>query len=129
MEIGEIGEIDETNKLKIVREYQINTPLFERVRGSTVFLEVGNELIGVVHFSEETVPRKYFHMLVVLEKHTFRPLRYSEPFVFQHIGVEFCTGFFIEHELDKYVFWVSKMDREPAMISINRDKIVIENHF
>jgi len=60
----------ETNTLVPVCRHldTIIAPNFYRVRGSTTFVEFGDVLIGVVHFSEETVPRQYYHMLVSLEK-------------------------------------------------------------
>jgi len=99
----------------------ITAPDFYRVRGSSSFVELGDVLVGVVHFSEETVPRQYHHMLVSLEKHTYKPLRYSETFYFQHIGVEFCTGFCVKD--DNYIFWVSKKDRNACKITVGIDKL------
>jgi hypothetical protein len=62
-------------------------------------------------------------MMVVLQKDTFQPIRYSEPFCFQHIGIEFCTGFRIDKENRKYILWISKWDRDPLMISFGYDEI------
>lgn len=93
----EIGKIDyETKQLKIVHKYNIEFPLFSKIRGSTLFCETAAGLIGVVHFSEEHTPRHYYHMLVLLEKDTYIPLRYTETFCFEKLGVEFCIGFTIE---------------------------------
>uniref|UniRef100_A0A6C0JGH8 Uncharacterized protein n=1 Tax=viral metagenome TaxID=1070528 RepID=A0A6C0JGH8_9ZZZZ len=117
----------ETQKLELVcrHENTMNVPYFHKVRGSSIFINVSNgtlgELVGVVHFSEDTKPRQYYHMLVSLEKDTFKPLRYSETFYFQHIGVEFCTGFW--KNKDEYIFWVSKKDRNTCMITVNVDEI------
>ena len=121
----EIGEISEDNQLRIVHRHEdtANIPLFSKMKGSAPFVEISEcELIGVIHFSEETRPRHYFHMMVVLDKETFRPLRYSEPFVFENIGIEFCIGFDVSGE-NKYLFWISQFDREPALITIEMDRI------
>ena len=123
MEIGEITE--ENNQLRIVHRYEdtMNIPLFSKMKGSAPFVEISEcELIGVIHFSEETRPRHYFHMLVVLDRETFKPVRYSEPFVFENIGIEFCIGFDVSIE-NKYLFWISQFDREPALITIETDRI------
>jgi len=123
MEIGEIA--DENNQLRIVHRHEdtTNIPLFSKMKGSAPFVEISEcELIGVIHFSEETKPRHYFHMLVVLDKETFKPMRYSEPFVFENIGIEFCIGFDVSIE-NKYLFWISQFDREPALITIDMDRI------
>ena len=89
MEIGKISYPE--NRLEIVSRYEIRPTIFRNVRGSTTFVENEDcELVGIVHFCENTEPLQYYHIMVVLEKDTFRPIRYSEPFCFQHIGIEFC---------------------------------------
>ena len=77
-----------------------------------------NGWVGVVHFSEELHPRQYFHRLVLLDKHSFEPLKYTDPFYFCHLGVEFCIGFTKKEE--DYVFWISQLDRDPYRITANR---------
>ena len=124
MEIGEIID-DDNNQLRIVDRHEdtANIPLFSKMKGSAPFIEISEcELVGVIHFSEETKPRHYFHMLVVLDRETFKPLRYSESFVFENIGIEFCIGFDVSVE-NKYLFWISQFDREPALITIDMDRI------
>ena len=128
MEIGRINT-EGGDALEIVRRYNVTAPDFNRVRGSTTFHAVEGGLVGVVHFSEETVPRRYFHLMVMLEEETFRPLRYSDPFIFQHLGIEFCTGFKVDNENKKYVFWISKWDREPAMVKTGFENILLKHDF
>jgi hypothetical protein len=120
----EIGKINaETNKLEITESYEISSPDFHRVRGSTIFIDKDDHLLCVVHFCEETCPRQYYHILVTLDKKTFKPISYSDPFCFQHFGVEFCIGFTIKD--DKYVFWISKKDNDAIMVKVDIDKIPI----
>ena len=78
-------------------------------------------MIGVVHFSEEYMPRHYFHMLVMLERDTMKLLKYSEIFYFDKIGIEFCIGFMIRDA--KYHFWISKNDREPELVICSMDRL------
>ena len=113
----------ETNNLVSVKKYYntITEPNFNRVRGSSIFIDVGDYLLGVVHFSDDIVPRNYYHMLVALNKITLCPIKYSQPFCFQHIGIEFCIGFWKQD--NNYLFWVSKIDRNPCMIEIDVDEI------
>jgi hypothetical protein len=113
----------ESNQLEHINTH-FNTktaPDVYRVRGSSTFIEINNELVGIVHFSDDCRPRSYYHMLVSLNKESLCPMKYSEPFCFHHIGVEFCTGFW--HNDDEYIFWVSKMDRNPSMIRIPKHDI------
>jgi hypothetical protein len=120
----QLGKINnETKKLEIIQSYEIKSPEFHRIRGSTTFIDKGDHLLGVVHFCEEMIPRQYYHVLVTLDKHTFKPISYSDPFCFQHYGVEFCIGFTIQYE--KYVFWISMKDNNAIMVSVDMDKIPI----
>jgi hypothetical protein len=127
MEICKINM--ETNNLETIKKYYntITAPNFNRVRGSTVFIDVDEYLLGVVHFSIDDSPRKYYHMLVSLNKETLCPLKYSEIFCFQHIGIEFCIGFWKQN--NEYLFWVSKMDRNASFIKVNINEIPLCFHF
>lgn len=121
----EIGKVDDSNppnlKIEVSRPY--SSFIFEKFRGSSIFVKGfrENELIGVVHFSEGNSPRHYFHCLVVLNATTFLPIRYSAPFYFENIGIEFCIGFAIEN--GKYCFWISQFDRDPAFIKVDVETI------
>jgi len=130
-EIGEIfREPNQNPQLKIVQTFNVTSGFYEfrNMKSSTPFIDLGpNELIGVVHFSEETTPRSYFHMMVILDKTSLKPLLYSEPFVFEKVGIEFCIGFRI-HNGD-YEFWISRMDREPVVIFISCDLLEINHLF
>jgi hypothetical protein len=123
----EIGEILENKKLIIVQTHPETTklPFFNRMKGSTQFIEHNGELIGVTHFSEDATVRRYFHMLVVLDKTTYAPLRYSQPFVFEKFSIEFCIGFDITD--DKYRFWISRFDRDPALFEVKTHIISFVN--
>jgi hypothetical protein len=114
----EIGILVET-RLEIQKTYDTSNVVFGKIRGSSCFIEDCIEgidgYVGLVHFSEELYPRQYFHRLVLLEKDTFKPLKYTDPFYFDYLGVEFCIGF-TKKELN-YVFWVSKLDRDAYSLS------------
>ena len=135
----EAGQINTaTNQLEIKISYMINAPFFMKVRGSTAFIlgtpfistvegEGVEGLLGLVHFSEETLPRHYYHIMVLLDKDTLQPLKYSEIFCFEKIGIEFCIGFYAEG--DNFHFWISRMDREPLYITIEKSRIPLKFDF
>jgi hypothetical protein len=122
LQIGKIVYGSESTRLEICDTYNTSTVVFGKLRGSSCFISdtiEGKEgYVGVVHFSEELHPRQYFHRLVLLEKNTFKPLKYTDPFYFNGLGVEFCIGF-AKKECD-YVFWISNMDRDPSIVIVNR---------
>jgi hypothetical protein len=109
-----------SNKVSIVEEHKMPT-YFERMRGSTPFIECSGELVGIIHYSEEAAPRRYFHALVWLDKETYRPKYVSQPFVFDRIGIEFCVGFTLDEE--NYArFWFSQHDRDPMWVRVHMSK-------
>jgi len=116
----EIGRLDETDQLRIVRVYAHETPFFKNVRGSSCLIEVEDGYMCVVHFSEEKYPRHYFHLLVLLERGSFRPLKYSRFFYFHEKSIEFCIGFKRrDHDHSKnYCFWISNFDRDPEYLEV-----------
>ena len=57
----------------------------------------------------------------MLDKQTFKPLKYSQNFCFEKVGIEFCIGFTIKDE--KYHFWISRFDRDPLLVSLDMNKI------
>jgi len=124
MQIGKVilDENEHVYCLDIQKTYQTSAVVFRNIRGSSCFIEDTIEnahgWVGVVHFSEELYPRQYFHRLVLLDKHSFEPLKYTDPFYFCHLGVEFCIGFTKKEE--DYVFWISQLDRDPYRITANR---------
>jgi len=120
----QIGKIDGSG-LEIVCEMDLKCPLFRHVRGSSVFAhEDQGRCLGVVHFSEEGSPRKYYHMLIEMEEGI--PIHYSQPFCFQTLSVEFCIGFAVDSS--RYIFWISRMDRDPAMVIVPRCEILCNNN-
>lgn len=120
----QIGKIN-SDRLEIVCEHDLKCPLFRNVRGSSIFVrEDDDRCLGVVHFSEEGTPRKYYHMLVEMVEGI--PVRYSQPFCFQTLSVEFCIGFAVDSS--RYVFWVSRMDRDQVMVIVPKGEILCDNN-
>jgi hypothetical protein len=113
MVLGNVNK--ETNALELNKSYFPKAPIFSKMRGSSTFKQTSKGWIGVVHFSEDGCPRHYYHVLVLLEEHTWRPLSYSQSFYFDKVGIEFCIGFNIVD--DDYMFWISRFDRDPMCIT------------
>jgi hypothetical protein len=107
--------------------YNVKNVIFEKFRGSSLFTRIGNNLLGLVHYSEgEFIKRRYFHVLVLLDGENMKPIRYSNSFYFdREVGIEFCTGFAIINM--EYQFWVSFRDRSPRNISMNIESIPLCN--
>ena len=86
----QIGRI-EGNALNIHTRHE--TPkFFSHIRGSAVPFRINNELWVMTHFVEYSAPRKYYHLFVVLDANSYKPLRWSLPFVFGSATIEYCLG-------------------------------------
>ena len=130
----QIGEIDEsTGQLNITQTVELSDPAFKKARGSSTFCACsefrmnnyeesvnGDFLAGVVHFSEEGSPRKYYHFLTILDKDTLVPVARSDIFYFFEESIEFSIGFDVcgYPNGSKCRFWVSRMDRDPVMLEM-----------
>jgi hypothetical protein len=120
----EIGKVI-NGTLQIVQRFQTNYSIFHKIRGSTTFMDYGDNkhLVGLVHFSEEHTPRHYYHMLVLLDKETFEPKQFSETFFFETLGIEFCIGMKCDTTKSIYTFWISRFDRDPLMLTVRMNDI------
>ena len=114
MEVGQVNA--ETGVLEIKRVFEVSDGLFGKVRGSTTFVPWIDRdyLVGLVHFSEEHTPRHYYHMLVLLDAKTWRPMKYTNTFYFDHLAIEFCIGMCVQE--GQYWFWISQFDRDPLLV-------------
>ena len=111
------GVEGEEEQLVIETSWAHSTPMFSKIRGSTPFVRTEAGLIGVVHMSYDGHPRRYLHCLVLLDKVSGMPLRYSDFFVFRQMSVEFCIGFTVDS--GRYHFWISNFDRDPEVVSVD----------
>ena len=89
---------------------------FERVRGSAPPLRLDDEYWVLTHVVEYSVPRKYYHMLLVLDATTYAPKRMSLPFVFEQASVEYCLGVCLGNGGLECVY--SSMDDNPRQVTI-----------
>jgi hypothetical protein len=142
----EIGRVDAaTGQLQIVMRHEVRPWIFERLRGSTTFVDCpvsvlpdrlrgGKDtqkqkqyLVGLAHFSEEHTPRHYYHLLILLERSTLKPVRYSRVFYFEKLSIEFCVGMTTKSSEETYVFWISRFDRDPICIEVKASALTFDN--
>jgi len=113
----QIGEI-KNNKLSVIHtpHPQPTPPIFKHLRGSSNVVEHNNEYYVVVHGVKYCTPRKYYHIIVVLDKkYTIR--RYTVPFYFDTYAIEYCLGLLIE---GNYIYMTaSRNDSNPIIVKVN----------
>jgi glycosyltransferase involved in cell wall biosynthesis len=110
----------EGNTLKF--DIERKTPdFFRHLRGSAVPIRVKNELWCLVHYVEYSMPRKYFHCIVVLNPSTYEPKRISLPFVFRNTGIEYCLSMTQNKQNLEFIF--SSWDDNPMITSTPMDSL------
>jgi hypothetical protein len=110
----QIGEIID-NKLKI--QISIETPsIFKHLRGSSNVVEYNNEYWMVVHGVKYSTPRKYYHIIVVLDKE-YKVKKYTVPFYYETYAIEYCLGLLIENNI--MYMSASRNDNNPMIIKTN----------
>jgi tetratricopeptide (TPR) repeat protein len=87
--------------------------IFRFIRGSSCGYQYKNELCQnelwfVVHIVSYDIPRQYYHMLVIFDTN-MNLLRYSAPFKFEGICIEYCIGLVVE--TDRVIMTYSTFDR------------------
>jgi hypothetical protein len=109
----QIGEI-KNNKLNIIINYE--TPsIFKHLRGSSNAVKYNNEYWMVVHGVKESRPRKYYHIIVALDKE-FKVKKYTVPFYFDTYAIEYCLGLLIE---DNIIYMTaSRNDSNPILVKV-----------
>jgi hypothetical protein len=112
--------------LRIEQTWETPSEIFSKIRGSTPFVEYGDGIhwIGLVHSSEEHTPRHYYHRLVLMEKETFRVVKWSRSFFFETLSIEFCIGMTYRDEI--YHFWISRFDRDPLYVTVRKEALPLE---
>jgi hypothetical protein len=95
----------------------MQTPhLFQYIRGSTNGIVVNDELWFLCHIVSYEERRYYYHIMVILNKHTLEVKRTSKMFTFEREKVEYCLGMDVVG--DSIRFGYSIMDRETKYTSV-----------
>jgi hypothetical protein len=111
----QIGEINAEGQLQICIQYP--TPSFwKHYRGSSTFITYNDQLLCITHGVKEGWPRRYYHQFVVLDKTTYKPLRYSVPFFFMEYKIEYCVG--LIQSGNEFICIFSRNDAHPHVLHI-----------
>ena len=105
--------------LELVEEKSMPN-LFKYARGSTCGAEYNNEIWFVIHIVSYETPRHYYHLIVVFDKN-MNLLRYSAPFKFEDICIEYCLGLIVDD--DRIILTYSNWDRTTKIGVYNKKYI------
>lgn len=114
-----IGEIHD-GEFRILSRSPDVPDFFREVRGSSGGCSVGDEVWFVCHLARYTIPRWYYHILVVLDK-DLKYKRHSTLFKFHDDCIEFALGLVVEP--DRLLISYSRMDRTAAVMEVPRDVV------
>jgi tetratricopeptide (TPR) repeat protein len=113
----------ETGICDTVIEYEPSLD-FSRFRGSAAPIEFDGGFLVLVH--EVVVlhdfQRNYLHRFLFLDQE-FKIVKLSDPFIFQHLGVEFCCSMTADHSGTMLLLAVGIEDREALLCMVGFDRV------
>jgi len=110
----QIGVI-KNSKLFLIHSQDTPT-IFKHFRGSSNTVKYNNQYWMVVHGVKYYQPRKYYHVIVVLDE-TYKLVKYSIPFYFDKFMIEYCLGMLIHNN---YIYMTaSRNDKDPILVKVN----------
>ena len=101
-----------TGSCELARHY--SPPLdFSRFRGSAAPIPLDQGYLVLVHevVYHPDFRRSYIHRFLFLDE-SFTITQISQPFLFQHEGIEFCCGMTIDHSNKQLIMTIGSEDRE-----------------
>ena len=116
--IGDCGSTAITN----ISEYE-SPACFRHLRGSTAGVTIGDEVWFLTHMVSYEDRRFYYHMIVVIDRISFKVLRYSRLFTFEKEKVEYTLGFVYDKRKEMFTIGYSTMDNSTKFILITKEKI------
>jgi tetratricopeptide (TPR) repeat protein len=107
---------------EFVETHQIKSPsFFKYLRGSTNGVVIKDEIWLICHAVSYEDRRYYYHIIVVLDKHTYNLKKYTPFFTFEGEKVEYTLGFnYLEND-DTIFIGYSVYDKNTKYINIERE--------
>jgi tetratricopeptide (TPR) repeat protein len=133
--------IDNTNNYKFVYEWyplticnknndkldiitKIETPIiFNKLRGSTNGIIIGDEIWFLCHIVSYEKRRYYYHIITVIDKNTYKLKKYTQLFTFEKEIVEYSLGFDYFEKEDSFIISYSTNDNESKYMLINKSRV------
>ena len=95
---------------------------FSYYRGSAGPIPFRDGYLVVIHQIAFDDDRFYFHRFLYLDA-DYKITHYSKPFIYNHHGVEFCSGMTIDHSGMNLIMTVGIEDREALLAFIPLDTV------
>lgn len=116
-----IDEISGSCLTVLEKEYEKD---FSEFRGSAGPIPFLDGYLGIVHeVGEDDVgDRIYFHRFFYLDQN-YHLTKTSQPFIYKHIGIEYCAGMAIDHEEKKLIITLGIEDAEAYLAFVDLDVV------
>ena len=107
---------------QFVETHQIKVPeFFKYLRGSTNGVIIKDEIWLMCHAVSYEDRRYYYHIVVVLDKYTYKLKKYTPFFTFEGEKVEYTLGFNYLDDQDTILIGYSVYDKSTKYMNIQRD--------
>jgi tetratricopeptide (TPR) repeat protein len=117
-----IGELSSDGTRLTKLKMNNNVPeFFSELRGSTNGQKVGDELWFLCHIAHYSVPRHYYHVIIVLDAKTLNYKKNSILFKFEGEKIEYALGMIVEPK--QVIFSYSTWDRTSSILTVSRNKL------
>jgi Bacterial protein of unknown function (HtrL_YibB) len=109
----------------VIKKTQATPKFFEHLRGSSNVVEYNGSLWAITHIVMYCMPRKYYHIVVRLNKETRNIEAYTNPFFFKTNHIEYVLGMDIR---DNTIYaTVSQNDMNPVLALIDMSSLRFHN--
>ncbi len=122
----QLADYDDKTGLCKITEIEPKKWKTDFMRGSAGPVQMINYdgYLTVVHEVIDGDPgRIYLHRFVILDS-TFKTLKISNVFIFDHLGIEFCSGLTYNKEMNGYYLGVGLEDSQALVYSILEKKVL-----
>ena len=107
---------------QFVETHQIKVPeFFKYLRGSTNGVMIKDDIWLMCHAVSYEDRRYYYHIVVVLDKYTYKLKKYTPFFTFEGEKVEYTLGFNYLDDQDTILIGYSVYDKSTKYMNIQRD--------
>jgi tetratricopeptide (TPR) repeat protein len=117
--IGEIGN-DKASLTNITKNEEV-PDFFRDIRGSTNGVRVKDEVWFLCHLVQYCTPRKYYHIIVILDAKTLKYKKHSILFKFEEERIEYSLGMAVNPK--EVIFSYSTMDRTSNVLVMTRNTV------
>jgi glycosyltransferase involved in cell wall biosynthesis len=113
-----VGDIDVYGKFEPLVKHHNVPSFFKSIRGSTNGVVIGDEIWFICHLVSYEERRYYYHIMVVLDIHSYRLKSYTPLWTFEKQKVEYTLG--MVHKNNQFLIGYSTMDNTTKFTNVSK---------